>query len=341
MSGRQECNGGFFTACARRMGVPGHGLAVFVSALMPAAHGMAQGFPVKPIRLVVPFPAGSTTDIVSRMVGHKLADIWGQPVIVDNRAGAGGIVGTLAVARAPADGYTMLMGGTATHAITPHLERSLEYDAIKDFSAISLVATTPYLLVINPAVSAGSVKELIALARARPGALNYASGGNGSAPHLTAAIFASMTNINVRHVPYKGSAPAIVDLLGGQVQIIFTGIPSVLAHVRASRLKALAVTSARRNDVLPELPTVAEAGVAGYDVSPWFGLLAPTKTPPAIVNVINGSLVRVLATPDLQERLRGEGVELGANSPQQFGTFIRTEMTKWGLAVKQSGMTLD
>lgn len=303
--------------------------------------GAESAYPTKPVRVVVPFPAGSTTDIVSRLITQKLSSLWGQPVIIDNRVGAGGTIGAMTVARATPDGYTMLVGGTATHAIAPNLRRHLDYNAIKDFSPVSLLATTPYLLVINPQVPANSVKELIALAAAKPGVLNYASGGNGSAPHLTAAIFTSMAGIDIRHVPYKGSTPAITDLIGGRVQVIFTGIPSVLAHLRSSRLKALAITSKERTSVLPKLPTVAEAGLAGYDVSPWFGVLAPARAPAPVLRKISSDISSILADPDLKERLRGDGVELKSASPEYFGAFIGAELGKWGRAVKESGMRVD
>jgi tripartite-type tricarboxylate transporter receptor subunit TctC len=317
-----------------------------VALSLAAAHpclvsGAESAYPTKPVRVVVPFPAGSTTDIVSRQVAQGLVDTWGQQVIIDNRAGAGGTIGTLTVARATADGYTMLVGGTATHAITPNLHSKLDYHPLNDFAPIALMATTPYLLVVNPAVPANSVKDLVALAKAKPGALSYASGGNGSAPHLTAAIFSSMTGVDMTHVPYKGSAPAIIDLMGGRVQVFFTGIPSVLSHLRASRLKALAITSRERTTVLPELPTVAESGVPGYDVSPWFGLMAPAKTAPAILKRINADVNKTMASAELRKRLSADGVEVASGTPEQFRDFVRAELAKWGQAVKQSGMKIE
>jgi len=260
-------------------------------------------------------------------------------VVVDNRTGAGGTIGTEAGANAAPDGYTIVMGGTGTLAISPGLGRKLGYDPVKDFAPLTLLATTPYVLVAFPGLPASSVKELIALARSQPGKLNYASGGSGSAPHLIGEMFKTAAGVDIVHVPYKGSTPAVNDLMGGQVQMLFTGIPSVSAHLRSGRLKALGITSAKRTPSLPDVATIAESGVKGFDVSPWFGVLAPARTPQALVARLNAELVK--AVRSVHERLARDGVDAVGNSPREFAAFIAAELAKWSKVVKASGAKVE
>lgn len=304
-------------------------------------HAAEPPYPIKPIRFIMPYPIGGSIDFSGRIVAQQLGDNLGQQVVVDNRTGAGGTLGTELGVRAAPDGYTVVMGGTGTLAISPGLGRALGYDPVKDFAPITLLATTPYVLVVHPSVAAKSVGELIVLAKAQPGKLIYASGGSGSAPHLIGELFKTQARINVLHVPYKGSTPAKIDLLGGRVHLFFTGIPSVAAELRAGTLRPIGVTSGQRSTSLPEVATIAESGVPGFDVSPWFGMLAPARTPPALVNRLNREIVKVLQTPPVRERLVRDGVDPVGNSPQEFAAFIRTEMGKWAQAVKASGAKVE
>jgi tripartite-type tricarboxylate transporter receptor subunit TctC len=289
----------------------------------------------------MPYPAGGTIDTTGRLVAQRLSEATGQQVVVDNRTGAGGTLGTELAAKAPPDGYTIVMGGTGTLAISPALGRPLGYDPLKDFAPITLIATTPYVLVAHPSVPAKTVRELIELAKSEPGKLNYASGGSGSAPHLIGEMFRSRAGVNIVHIPYKGSTPAKIDLVAGRVQLFFTGIPPVASEIRNGTLRALGVTSAKRTSTLPDVPTIAESGVRGFDVSPWFGVLAPAKTPVAIVDRLNTLTVGVLQHPSLRERLAREGVDLVGDSPREFQAFIRREMAQWAKAVKDSGAKVE
>ena len=298
-------------------------------------------YPNRPIRFIMPYPVGGTIDMSGRAVAQYASENLGQQVVVDNRTGAGGTVGTEIAAKSPPDGYTIVMGGTGTLAVSPGLGRKLGYDPLTDFAPITLLATTPYVLVAHPSVAATSIRELITLAKAQPGKLNYASGGSGSAPHLIGEMFKTRAGINVVHIPYKGSSPAKIDLVGGRVQLFFTGIPPVLSEIRNGTLRALGVTSARRSISLPGVPTIAESGVPGFDVSPWFGTLAPAKTPRAIVQRLNEEMVKVLRNPALRERLVRDGVDPVGSTPQEFSAFIRNEMGKWAAAVKESGAQVE
>ena len=298
-------------------------------------------YPSKPITIIVPFSAGGTTDILARVVGLHVGQTLGQPVIVDNRAGAGGNIGTQAVARAPADGYTLLMGTVGTHAINQGLYKKLPFDPIKDFTPLSRVAMVPNLLVANPAQPYKNVKELIAYAKANPGKVNFASSGNGTSIHLSAELFKQMTQVEMQHVPYKGSAPAVADLIGGQTAIMFDNMPSVMPHVKAGKLRAMAVTTARRSPALPDVPTIAESGVPGYDTSSWFGLLAPVGTPADVVAKLNAAIVKALADPEVKTKLAEQGAEPHPEKPEQFAAFIGAETTKWGKVVKESGASVD
>jgi tripartite-type tricarboxylate transporter receptor subunit TctC len=316
-----------------------HALAALLALASVGAH--ADTYPSKPIKLIVPFPAGGTTDIVARTIGQELTKTWGQQVIVENRPGAGGNIGSEAVAKAPADGYTLLMGTVGTHGINASVYKKLPYDAVKDFAPITLATSVPNILVVHPALPVKSVKELIAYAKANPGKLNFASSGNGTSIHLAGELFKTMTGVQMTHVPYKGSAPALTDLLGGQVQLMFDNMPSALPHVKTGKLRALAVTAAKRSPATPDLPTIAESGVPGFEATSWFGLLAPAGTPKEIVTKLNKEVVRILKTPDVKERLLAQGAEPVGNSPEQFAGHIKAEIVKWRKVVEVSGAQVD
>jgi tripartite-type tricarboxylate transporter receptor subunit TctC len=298
-------------------------------------------YPDRPIHLIVPFAPGGGNDTIARLVGDGLAKELGQPVVVDNRPGAGGIVGAEAAARAPADGYTLFLGGVGSHAINPNLHANLPYDPIKDFAPISLVASAPLILVVHPSVPAHSVRELIALAKAQPGKLNYASNGNGSSSHLAAVVFASMTGVDMVHVPYKGLAPALTDLLSGQVQLMFSSVVAILPHVKAGKLRALAVSSRERLSLLPDLPTIAEAGVPGYQSSSWYGILAPAGTPPDVVAKLNAALVKVVGAPEVRSALAKEGADPAGNSVEAFGAFIAAEKQRLGELIRHAKVPMQ
>ncbi|HEY1325741.1 MAG TPA: tripartite tricarboxylate transporter substrate binding protein [Casimicrobiaceae bacterium] len=298
-------------------------------------------YPDRPIHLIVPFAPGGGNDTIARLVGDGLAKELGQPVVVDNRPGAGGIVGAEAAARAPADGYTLFLGGVGSHAINPNLHANLPYDPIKDFAPISLVASAPLILVVHPSVPAHSVRELIALAKAQPGKLNYASNGNGSSSHLAAVVFASMTGVDMVHVPYKGLAPALTDLLSGQVQLMFSSVVAILPHVKAGKLRALAVSSRERLSLLPDLPTIAEAGVPGYQSSSWYGILAPAGTPPDVVAKLNAALVKVVGAPEVRSALAKEGADPAGNSAEAFGAFIAAEKQRLGELIRHAKVPMQ
>jgi tripartite-type tricarboxylate transporter receptor subunit TctC len=316
-------------------------LAAAVAALSIASvHAAQPKYPTKPVRLIVPFPAGGGVDIVARTLAPHFTERWGEQVIVDNRPGAGATLGANLAAKSDPDGYTLLLGNTA-FAINATLFKRLPYDPIKDFEPISLVATQPSLLVVNPKVPVKSVQELIAYAKAHPGALNYASSGNGTPPHLSAAMFCEMTGIQMTHIPYKGAAPALTDLLGGQVQVMFATIISSMAHVKAGRLRALAVTSAKRSAALPELPTIAEAGVPGFEATAWFMLLAPAKTPQEIVQQVSRAAQAILARPDVRARFAQEGGEPAGLTPERTAAYLKSEIARWGKVVKDAHIQVE
>jgi tripartite-type tricarboxylate transporter receptor subunit TctC len=292
------------------------------------------------VRVVVPYPPGGPTDIVARVVSQRLAEQTGQQFIVENRAGAGGNIGAEAVARAPADGYTLLVATTA-HAINPSLFKSLGYDLQKDFAPLSQLTGGPLVIVANPALRAKNVQELIALAKSKPGGLNYASSGNGQSTHLAAELFSSMAGIKMNHVPYKGSAPALTDVIGGQADLMFDTMLSAMPQVKTGKLKALAVTSGTRSPAAPELPTVAESGLQGYEAIAWNGLLAPAGTPKDVVAKLNAELKRALEQPEVKERFAAQGFAAAWSTPDQYAAFIQAELAKWAKVVKVSGATLD
>ncbi len=315
--------------------------ALGASLALVAAWASAQAYPVKPIRIVVPFPPGGATDILARDVAQKLTEAWGQQVIVDNRPGAGGNIGSELVAHSAPDGYTLEMGTVGTHAINASLYAKMPYDHVKDFAPVILVAGVPNVLVVNNAVPANSVAELIAYAKANPGKLNFASSGNGTSIHLSGELFKVMAGVQMTHIPYKGSAPALQDLLGGQVQLMFDNLPPSLPQIKAGKVRALAVTSLTRAPALPDVPTIAESGLPGFEASSWFGVLAPAGTPPAIVAKLNAEIAKWLATPEAKEKLAKQGANAAGGTPEDFAKHIAAETAKWAKVVKDSGAKID
>ena len=313
--------------------------AALIVVAAPLSSGQAA-YPTKPVRLVVPFPAGGTTDLLARAAAQKLSEAWGQQVIVDNRPGAAGNIGAELVAKSAPDGYTLLMGTVGTHAINASLYAKMPYDHVKDFTPVILVAGVPNVLVVNPQVPVNSVPELIAYAKANPGKLNFASSGSGTSIHLSGELFKTMTGVQMTHVPYKGSAPALTDLIGGQVQVMFDNLPSSLAFIKAGKLRAIAVTSTTRAAALPDVPTVADT-VPGFEASSWFGILAPAGTPRDIVMKINGETAKWLASPDAKEKLAAQGANVASGTPEDFAKHIQAETAKWAKVVKESGAKVD
>lgn len=300
----------------------------------------AQTYPVKPVRLIIPFAPGGGNDILGRLIGGKLSELIGQQVVIDNRAGAGGTIGAELAAKAVPDGYTLVIGHIGTLAVNPTLYQKLPYDPLKDFQPISLFAKVANMMVIHPSLPAKSVKELIALAQAKPGVLVYGSGGNGGAGHLATEYFKLLTKVDIRHIPYKGTGPALVDLLAGQTQLIFAGIPGTVSHVKAGRLRPLAVSTAGRLAVFPDVPTVAET-VPGYEATQWYGVLAPAGTPAAIVSRLNKEIDAGLKDPRIQERLVAGGSEPFASTPEEFSAFIKAEIARWAPVIKAAAIRVD
>jgi len=318
-------------------------LVVAAAGVALAPPGFAQvPYPSKPIRFVVPFPPGGPLDITGRAIAQKLAESWGQPVVVDNRPGAGGGIGAELVARSPGDGYTLLMGAVSTHAINPSLYAKIPYDPQKDFVPVALVAQVPNILVVNPTLPVHSVKELIDYARAKPGALSFGSGSTGSTGHLAGELFKTMAGVDMVHIPYKGGAPAMQDLLAGQTQLMFDNLANALPQVKAGKLRALAVTTSKRAPAVPDLPTVAESGLPGFDLTTWFGVFVPAGTPPETVAKLNAEIVKALGSKDLADRLAGMGaVPPENNTPESFAAFVRAEAGKYARVVKSSGARVD
>lgn len=298
-----------------------------------------QAYPVKPLRMVVGYPPGGPTDVLARIVAQKLGESWGQQVIVDNRPGASGMIGAELAARAAPDGYTLLMV-PVTYAVTPSLFPKMAYDAEKDLAPVAQVAAAPFMLVVHPTLPVKTVKDLIALARSRPGQLNYASASTGGMPHLAGELFNTMTGVKMVHIPYKGAAPATTDLVSGQVSLMFNNMLSAMPHVKSGRLRAVAVTSTKRSAAVPELPAIAET-VPGYEASGWYGALAPAATPRDIINKLNAEMNRVMRLPDVMQRLAGDGVEAVGATPEQFAGYLRREIAKWGKVVRASGAKAD
>ncbi len=314
--------------------------SLLVLALIAAGAG-AQTYPAKPIRLVVPFPPGGTTDILAREVGQRLSQSFGQSVVVDNRPGAAGNIGSELVAKSAPDGYTLLMATVGTHAINPSLYAKMPYDHVKDFAPVILVASVPNVLEVTPSLPVYTVADLIKLAKEKPGQINFASSGSGTSIHLSGELFKAMAGVDMTHVPYKGSAPAIADLIGGQVQVMFDNLPSSLPQIKAGKLRAIAMTSAQRAPALPEVPTIAESGLPGFEASSWFGLVAPAGTPPAIIARINAEVNQWLQSPEAKEKLLAQGAAAAGGSPEQFAAYISAETEKWARVVKASGAKVD
>ena len=314
-------------------------IVLALAAVVFDAH--ADGYPAKPIRFVVPYPAGGPLDTVARLLGQKVSESAKQPVIVDNKPGAGGNIGADAVAKAPPDGYTILMGAVATHAINPTLYASMPYDSVRDFAPVTQVASTPNVLVVHPAVPASTVREFIAYAKSNPGKLNFGSGSTGSAGHLAGELFKSMAGVDMTHVPYKGAAPAMNDLIGGQIQLMFDNLASSLAQVRGGKIRALAVTTAQRSALAPELPTIAESGLPGFDISTWFGVFVPAGTPREVVDRLHAEFAKALAAPDIREKMLNLGAEPVASRPEEFAAYIRAEADKYARVIKASGARAD
>ncbi len=315
-------------------------LGVMAAPVAPA-HAQGAAYPTKPIRLVVPFPPGGATDILARAIAQRWSETLGQQVVVDNRPGAGGNIGSDLVAKSAPDGYTLLMGTVGTHAINPSLYTKMPYDHIRDFAPVILVAGVPNVMEVNPSVPAHTVQEFIAYAKANPGKVNFASSGSGTSIHLSGELFKVMAGVEMTHVPYKGSAPALQDLLGGQVQVMFDNLPPSLPQIRSGKLRALAVTSATRSAALPDVPTIAESGLPGFEASSWFGVLAPAGTPPAIIARLNADGVKWLATPEAKEKMLTLGANAVGGSPEDFAAHIRAETAKWAKVVKDSGARAD
>ena len=312
--------------------------ALILTAGLPVS---AQTFPAKPSRLVVPFPPGGPLDVIGRLIAQQLGERWGQNVVVENKPGAGGNIGADFVAKAAPDGYTVVMGALSTHAVNPSLYSKMPYDAQRDFAPITRVAITPNVLVVNPSLPVNSVKELIAYAKAHPGQLSFGSGSTGSAGHLAGELFKVDAGIDMVHVPYKGAAPAMQALLAGDTQLMFDNLANAMAQVKAGKLRALAVTTAERSKLAPELPTMAEAGVAGFDISTWFGLFAPAGTPPEIIGKWNADVLRILDSPEMRERLIAQGAEAAPDTPAEFARFVGSELAKYARIVKASGAKVD
>ena len=316
-------------------------LALFFTGLAFSLEVLAQAYPARPVRIVVPLSPGGFADTPARLLTPRLSEQMGKQFFVENRPGAGSTIGADFVAKSAPDGYTLLLTGTP-HVISAHLYRKLPYDSLKDFTPVAMVASGPYALVVNPQVLAvSSVRELIAAAKAQPGKIDYASSGNGSAQHLVSALFNSMAGIDLNHVPYKGSAPAMQDLLGGQVKVSFAGVPNVLAHVKSGRLRALAVSTPKRWPELPDVPTAAEAGVPGYEATLWLNVSGPAGLPADIVQRLSMEIGKALQDKELQNNFRAAGVEAASMGPAELGGFIRTEYEKWGRVVRDTGATIN
>ena len=308
-----------------------------VSCAMVAGPALAQAYPSKPIRLVIPFAPGGGTDITGRAIAQRLAEAWGQPVVVDNRPGANGTTAVDAVVKAPADGYTLTMI-TSSHSVNSTLYPKLGYDLLRDLAPITQATSQPYALIIHPSVPAQSLKELIALARAKPDWINYGSSGNGGFSHLAGAMFASQAGVRLTHVPYRGGSPAMADVIGGQIQMLFSTILQSSPHIKAGKLRALAVSTRTRSRALPEVPTMVESGLPNYVVAGWYGMLAPAKTPRPVIDRLNSEIVRILHLPEVVERLAADGSEPVGNTPEEFGAHIRSEIARWRKVIQDAGI---
>ena len=314
-------------------------LLAFVPCLVPLVH--AQNYPARPLRLIVPTAPGGGTDFTGRLVAAKLSETMGQQVVVENRGGGGGSVGADNAAKATADGYTLLLGSIATHAVNPALYKKLPYDHLKDFASVSLIGTVPNALVVHPSVPVKSMQEFITYAKANPGKINYGSSGVGSPPHLSMELLRSMTGINLVHVPYKGAGPALADLLGGQVQAMCTSLAGLINFVKSGRVRALGVTTAKRNPQLPDVPTIVESGIPGYEVTIWYAVFAPVATPKAIVDKLNAEMVKALNSSEMKERMALQGMDPAPSTPAELTAFVKAESAKWAKVAKDSGATAE
>ena len=315
-------------------------LLALLAAAMSVPVG-AQAYPSRPVKLVVPFPPGGSLDITGRLIAQRLSEMWGQAVVVENKPGAGGNIGADFVAKSPPDGYTILLGALSTHAVNPNLYAKMPYDAVKDFAPITLIAITPNVLVVNATTPVNNVKEFIAWTKANPGKLAFGSGSNGSAGHLAGELYKVETGTDAVHIPFKGGAPATQALLAGDTQFMFDNLANAMAQVKAGKLKALAVTTAQRSPLVPELPTMAEAGLPGFDISTWYGLFAPAGTPAAIVGKWNADVTKILTTPDVRAKLMADGAEPAPDTPEQFAQMISRELAKYARIIKASGAKVD
>jgi len=319
-----------------------HNLHVLAAALLVIGAGttQAESYPARPIRLIVPFPPGGSTDLVARVVGQKMADSWGRQVVIDNRPGANGMIGSDIVAKATPDGYTLALGTIGPMAINASLYK-MPYDIMRDLAPITYTANIANVLVVNPTLAAKDVRGLVELARSRPGQLTFGSSGTGGAPHMAVELFKLLAKVSITHVPYKGGGPAMADLVGGQTSGSFASMPSAIGFIKSGKLRALGVSAAKRSAALPEVPTVAEAGVSGFSVLDWQGLFTTAKTPSDIVNKLNAEAVRILAQPDVIERLTAAGVEIQTTTPKAWGEFVASEIAKWGKVVKEAGVKAE
>ncbi len=318
-------------------------MAVLAGSIVPPVHGAisADRFPDKPLRLIVPQAPGATADIMARLIGQKLTDAWKKNVVVDNRPAAGGITALELAAKSPPDGHTLVLSTEGALTINPGLYRNLPYDPVRDFAPVSRLGYAPYVLVVHPELGTRNVKELIALARAKPGTINFGSGGNGTGTHLTGELFRSAADIRIVHVPYKGAPPALTDVIAGQVQMMFGGLPLVRTQVRAGRVRALAVTTLQRSPALPEVPALAESGLPGFAVSPWWGILAPSGTPRAVVDKLHREVVNSLAAADVKEAFAQHGAVAIGDAPAEFGAAIRAELVKWSRVIRDAGIRVE
>ena len=317
-------------------------LAALATVVVFALHAPARAeFPERPIKIVVPYPPGGTTDLLARAIAPRLSERLHQPVVVENRAGAGGVIGAQGVMKSAPDGYTLLFGTVATHGILPALQKPAPYDPLKDFAPVTLVAYTPNVLLANPAVPVRNVADLLALARAKPGTLNFGSTSQGGSPHMSGELLKTMAQIDMQHVPYKGGGPMMIDLIGGQIQLGFDNLPSAIAHVRSGKVRALAVTTAKRWPGAPEIPTLAEAGVPSYEASAWFGLLAPAATPKPVVELLQRHVAAILRLPEVEKQFFEQGAEPSGNTPDEFARMIASELQKWAKVVAATGVKLE
>ena len=314
--------------------------AALCAAVLPVI-AYAQNYPTKPVRFIVPFPPGGGNDTIARLVAQKLSAALGQQVIVDNRPGAGGTIGAEAAARSPGDGYTMFLAGVATHGINPNMRKKMPYDALKDFEAVSLIASAPLLVVVHPSLPVKNVKDLIAVAKAKPGQINYASNGPGSSSHLAVELFDMMAGVKLTHIPYKGLAPALTDLLSGEISVMFSSAVAALPQVKSGRLRAIAMTGAKRSAAIPNVPTVAESGVPGYETGSWYGVVVPAGTPRAAIDRLSREIQTIVKSPDFTAKLNEEAVIPVGSTPEAFDKHIRNELARWAKVIKAAKIALE